>query len=285
MESIIATVFFGVVAGGSMFLACIARNPIKRSFLIGFGILSGVFSAGPLFIKSLMENYPLTIMVIGLVVGYYLITSLWRAMNHQPVCGLMHMIGVIICIIVLVVGGRQFTMAFFHNVVSEKAKVVSNTTHNFSDTVSKSFQKVARPFWKIEESDFSIHVDRNLLNSFSGSDMAIVEARLRDLARAMGEDSDDSKFENLFIGGQITISDGEIVLISLANAGREEIDLGMVVPSRGGRLKSRPGLEVLNPSDVELKINGDTVTIVSSLINVAIDHNGEIHCDQLPQWN
>jgi len=279
------SIFLGIVACLSMFLAFIARNPIKKLSLIGFGLISGIFSIGPVFIKEVMNNYPMTILVVGLVIGYYLITSLWRAMNHLPVSSFKHMTGVVMCIIVLVVGGRQFTMSFFNNVVSDKVDQVSTSTSNYSETATKTFHKIIRPFWKVSESGFSIYVDRSLLNNFGDSDMAIIEARLRDLARAMGSDSDDMEFENLYIGGQITIAEGDITLISLSNAGRENIELGLIIPSRGGNIESKPGIGILKPSDVSLKIKDDTVQIVSSLIDYDIDHNGEIHCGIYPKWN
>jgi len=282
----VMTGLFSLLATISFILVWMARNPKKKFFIGLFGVANIVFAMGPNMLRVLITLYPVSSLITGLFFIYTIGLFIFRIINGENKEGAwINLCTGLFMIVVLVFGGQQFLTSFYHTTVEKKVEAASSTASDWTKTTKKVFQKITKPFWSIEESDFTVYVDRKLLSEFNNGTISVIEFRLRDLARSLGSDPKDARLENLYIGGFITNDRDEYYLISLTNAGRIEIDCGMVLPSRGGRYSTVAGIGFINPSNVTLKISDDDLIISSELFNITVTRNGEVIFVQTPHWN
>jgi len=267
----------------------VCSHPIcetERKFYITVGTFAVFFGGlASILMTPLFANYRFFSMVGIVVLGYYACSILWMMMTNKETGGIRH------CAITasLIVGGllvfHQATSTFYDAVVGDKVEAVSTTVSSTVDKTADTFQKHIRPFWKVTEVGFSVQVDRNLLAHFSDCDMRFVENRFRDLARFMGNDKRDRQFDSLYIGGHLTKEDGDFVLISRDNGGKKFISLGLIVPERGGKYISQPGIGIQNPTKIVLTLTGESLRFASNGFDITIDQNGEIETKTMPYWN
>jgi len=152
--------------------------------------------------------------------------------------------------------------------------------------MDKAKQLVTPSFYKVEAGGFEVWVNRGLVPD-SPIEKKILNDRLRDLAAWFAADPNDSKMEHLVIGGVLKKKGGvDDIAIICSDGDEEDIpDPAIVIPGSGIDINGKPGLAVVSPAPVKIKIteNGD-VEIAQANFNITINCYGKVTPGQI-NWN